>query len=94
MQAPAVSRLSSDAIAASDAEPVVVDQAGAICFRKEGGGDRFELLPICGRTTGLWGITKGHLEYGEDTPGAAVQEAFEEAGVIGTALNDQIGGCT
>lgn len=67
MQTPAVSRLSSDAIAASDAEPVVVDQAGAICIRKESGGDRFEVLLICGRTTGLWGIPKGHLEYGEDT---------------------------
>jgi 8-oxo-dGTP pyrophosphatase MutT (NUDIX family) len=94
MQTPAVSRLSSDAIAASDAEPVVVDQAGAICIRKESGGDRFEVLLICGRTTGLWGIPKGHLEYGEDTPGAAVREAFEEAGVIGTASNDEIGGYT
>ena len=59
MQTSAVSRLSSDAITVSDSEPDVVDQAGAICFRKEADGDRFEVLLICGRTTGLWGIPKG-----------------------------------
>lgn len=94
MQTSAVSRLSPDVITVSDAEPVVVDQAGAICFRKEADGDRFEVLLICGRTTGLWGIPKGHLEYGEDTLRAAVREAFEEAGVIGTALTGEIGGYT
>ncbi|WP_143348579.1 NUDIX hydrolase [Ensifer adhaerens] len=94
MQTSAVSRLSSDAIAVSDAEPVVVDQAGAICFRRESGGERFEVLLISGRTTGLWGIPKGHLEHGEDTAAAAAREAFEEAGVIGTALKDEVGGFT
>ena len=94
MQTTAVSRLSSDAIAVSEAAPVTVNQADAICFRRESGGNCFEVLLISGRTTGLWGIPKGHLECGEDTAAAAAREAFEEAGVIGMALKDEIGGFT
>ena len=54
-------------------------QVGALCFR-ENNGER-EVLLISSRGTGRWIIPKGWPIDGKDAPEAALQEAWEEAGV-------------
>ncbi|MBZ7927547.1 NUDIX domain-containing protein (plasmid) [Ensifer adhaerens] len=74
--------------------PAAVVQAGAICYRRARATDGYDVLLISGRSTGRWGIPKGHLEAGETTKGAAAREAFEEAGVVGVATEHSVGGFT
>ncbi|MEI2298496.1 NUDIX hydrolase [Ensifer sp. MJa1] len=94
MQITVASRPLTDARAALDVNATVVEQAGALCYRRAEDADRFDLLLISGRTSGLWGIPKGHLEIGETTDAAAAREAFEEAGVVGSASQQSIGSYT
>lgn len=66
-------------------------QAGALCVRRQGPHDESEVLLISSRSTGLWGIPKGHMEPGETVRQVAEREAYEEAGVRGIALEPAIG---
>lgn len=54
-------------------------QVAALCYR-EGECGR-EVLLVTSRDTGRWIIPKGWPINGKDAPGAALQEAWEEAGV-------------
>ncbi len=83
-----------DSYAHVSARPIVVEQAGAICFRKVPDTDRYEVLLITGRSSGQLGIPKGHVHAGETTYAAAAREAFEEAGVIGAPLEIPVGSYT
>ncbi|SCB40685.1 NUDIX hydrolase [Rhizobium hainanense] len=66
-------------------------QAGAICLRMGATPDDSEIALVVSRTSGSWGIPKGHVELGETSQQAAEREAFEEAGVEGSALEPVIG---
>lgn len=59
-----------------------LQQAGAICYRRNGSG-RLRVLLVGSLRNGRWGIPKGHLDPGETSSVAALREAFEEAGVAG-----------
>ncbi len=59
-----------------------VQQAGAICYRRNESG-RLRVLLVGSLRNGRWGIPKGHLDPGETSSVAALREAFEEAGVAG-----------
>jgi 8-oxo-dGTP pyrophosphatase MutT (NUDIX family) len=59
-----------------------IQQAGAICYRRNGRG-QLRILLVGSRRNGRWGVPKGHLDHGETTAQAARRESFEEAGVIG-----------
>ncbi|EBA11272.1 NUDIX hydrolase [Roseobacter sp. CCS2] len=72
-------------------------QVAALCYR--GKGDDMEVLLITSRDTGRWIIPKGWPISGLETSEAALQEAWEEAGVrnskatpqpIGTYTYDKI----
>lgn len=54
-------------------------QVGALCYRQKG-AETLVLL-ITSRGTGRWIIPKGWPMRGKDAAGAALQEAWEEAGV-------------
>ncbi|OAN80508.1 NUDIX hydrolase [Sulfitobacter sp. EhC04] len=54
-------------------------QVAALCFRDTPEGKR--VLLITSRDTGRWIVPKGWPIDGLDGPGAALQEAWEEAGV-------------
>jgi 8-oxo-dGTP pyrophosphatase MutT (NUDIX family) len=69
---------------------VIVEQAGALCLRDN--GVVREVLLISSLNTGRWGIPKGHIEPGEPIWTTAEREAYEEAGVLGTARKASIGG--
>ncbi|MBY3328863.1 NUDIX hydrolase [Rhizobium laguerreae] len=67
-----------------EAAPVsIVEQAGAICYRRTKKG-QIQVLLVGSRRNGRWGLPKGHVEPGESTSITAAREAFEEAGVRGT----------
>lgn len=59
-----------------------VQQAGAICYRRNGSG-QLQILLVGSRRNGRWGVPKGHLDQGETSEVAAGRESFEEAGVVG-----------
>ncbi|MBB5537655.1 NUDIX domain-containing protein [Rhizobium giardinii] len=69
----------------------LIEQAGAICLRKAGGREKVEVPLIGSLRNGRWGIPKGHVEPGETSRQAAEREAFEEAGIIGTAMERVVG---
>lgn len=54
-------------------------QVAALCYRNTPAGK--EVLLITSRDTGRWIVPKGWPIDGFDGPGAALQEAWEEAGV-------------
>ncbi len=54
-------------------------QVAALCYRRTGGEK--EVLLVTSRGTGRWIIPKGWPMPGTDSAGAALQEAWEEAGV-------------
>jgi 8-oxo-dGTP pyrophosphatase MutT (NUDIX family) len=56
-------------------------QAGAIAYRVVDG--RVEVLLMTSRDTGRWIIPKGNIAPGNTAARAALQEAYEEAGVKG-----------
>jgi bis(5'-nucleosidyl)-tetraphosphatase len=62
-----------------------VSQAGAVVFRTDGGSVRV-LLVRSRKNPGVWVFPKGHLEEGESHADAAIREAEEEAGILGTLV--------
>lgn len=54
-------------------------QVAALCFTRK--GPKKKVLLVTSRDTGRWIIPKGWPIDGKDAPGAAMQEAWEEAGV-------------
>ncbi|QDC09139.1 NUDIX hydrolase [Oceanicola sp. D3] len=54
-------------------------QVAALCYRRTEGEK--EVLLVTSRGTGRWIIPKGWPMRGKDSAGAALQEAWEEAGV-------------
>ena len=65
-------------------------QVAALCLRGEGAGR--EVLLITSRDTGRWILPKGWPIDGLTAPGAALQEAWEEAGVqSGTITAEPLG---
>ena len=65
-------------------------QVAALCLRDTGAGR--EVLLITSRDTGRWILPKGWPIDGLTAPGAALQEAWEEAGVkTGTITEDPLG---
>ncbi|MQX14002.1 NUDIX hydrolase [Sinorhizobium terangae] len=61
-----------------------VEQAGAICIRRSNEATS-EVLLVASLRHGRWGLPKGHIEEHETSKSTAEREAFEEAGVIGSA---------
>ena len=64
-------------------------QVGAICYRFRKG--ELEILLITTRRTGRWIIPKGWPMEDKSDAAAAAQEAYEEAGVIGTISDAMFG---
>lgn len=64
-------------------------QYGALCWRMHRG--RVEVLLITSRDTGRWVIPKGWPMPGKSAPEAAMQEAWEEAGVRGEGSATAVG---
>lgn len=54
-------------------------QVAALCYRSDARGKR--VLLITSRDTGRWILPKGWPMVGKNSPEAAMQEAWEEAGV-------------
>jgi 8-oxo-dGTP pyrophosphatase MutT (NUDIX family) len=71
-------------------EPLIVEQAGALCFRLSAQGKK-EVLVVSSRRNGRWGLPKGHMYPGETSHSAAAREVFGEAGIRGT-ISDAIVG--
>ncbi|WP_136636613.1 NUDIX hydrolase [Pseudooceanicola onchidii] len=65
-------------------------QVAALCFR--GSGDTTQVLLVTSRGTGRWIIPKGWPMTGKTSAEAALQEAWEEAGVEGGTCNGRIMG--
>ena len=59
-------------------------QVAALCYRRD--GDSKEVLLVTSRGTGRWILPKGWPIDGLDAGEAALQEAWEEAGVRKGAL--------
>lgn len=65
-------------------------QVAALCYARHGSGKK--VLLITSRDSGRWIIPKGWPIDGKDAPGAALQEAWEEAGVRkGNITTDPVG---
>ena len=64
-------------------------QFGALCYRSR--NDKTEVLLITSRGTGRWIVPKGWPVDGATPAEAALQEAWEEAGVIGKAQGNALG---
>jgi 8-oxo-dGTP pyrophosphatase MutT (NUDIX family) len=62
----------------------VLYQVGMVACRVTGG--RIEVLLLTSRDTGRWIIPKGNIEGTQSAPDAALQEAFEEAGLEGSVI--------
>ena len=67
-----------------------IEQAGAICIRRVR-KSRPEILLVGSRRNGRWGLPKGHIETHERSKETAEREAFEEAGVLGSAEAEPFG---
>jgi len=68
---------------------VVHKQACAIPCRVYGG--RLEVCLVTTRQKGHWVFPKGYIEPGETETGAALKEAWEEAGIRGRIVGDAVG---
>lgn len=67
-------------------------QVGALCLRQHQG--QTQVLVISSRGTGRWIIPKGWPMRGRSLAAAALQEAWEEAGVIGKVGKTALGSYT
>ena len=67
-------------------------QVAALCYRKTKSGKK--VLLVTSRGTGRWIIPKGWPIRGKGSAQAAMQEAWEEAGVRGRAKDAAIGSYT
>jgi 8-oxo-dGTP pyrophosphatase MutT (NUDIX family) len=68
----------------------MVEQVGAICFRTDSHGHA-EVVLVTTRETGRWTIPKGWPIKGLKAHATAEREAWEEAGVKGTARKSPLG---
>lgn len=64
-------------------------QVGALCLRHRNGAP--EVLLISSLDTGRWIIPKGWPMRGRSLAGAALQEAWEEAGIRGRVRHEALG---
>jgi len=64
-------------------------QFGALCYRVR--QDKVQVLLITSRGTGRWIVPKGWPMDGASPVDAALQEAWEEAGVEGRAMGNSLG---
>jgi len=64
-------------------------QVGAIPLRKTDSGT--EVCVIRRKGSGRWGIPKGFIDPGNTRQQAALNEAYEEAGLNGRIIGDSIG---
>ena len=64
----------------------IVEQAGAVVYRRDDSGPRI-LLVRARRNPEDWIFPKGHVDPGETAEEAAVREAEEEAGVTGRVVS-------
>lgn len=64
-------------------------QFSALCFRIK--RDKPEVLLISSRGTGRWIVPKGWPNPGLTPAASAAQEAWEEAGVVGEAIDQCLG---
>tara|TARA_R110002124_G_scaffold104621_2_gene254814 strand:+ start:4528 stop:4986 length:459 start_codon:yes stop_codon:yes gene_type:complete len=71
--------------------PGIRAQVAALCYRDTADGKR--VLLITSRDTGRWIVPKGWPIEGLDGPGAALQEAWEEAGVHKADIETDPVGC-
>lgn len=62
-------------------------QVAALCYRRKRSGK--QVLLITSRGTGRWILPKGWLMNGKDAGEAALQEAWEEAGVRKGRIEDE-----
>lgn len=60
-------------------------QVAALCYRSDAAGKK--VLLISSRDSRRWVVPKGWPMDGYDAPGAAMQEAWEEAGVVEGNIN-------
>ncbi len=65
-------------------------QFAALCYRRRR-KNKFEVLLITGRKSGRWKLPKGWPVNGLTPAEAAMKEAYEEAGVLGTCHDECIG---
>lgn len=65
------------------------EQVAALCARHKAG--RVEVLMITSRTTRRWILPKGWQMAGKSAADSALIEAWEEAGVIGSAGDTPVG---
>ncbi|MDO6520863.1 NUDIX hydrolase [Shimia thalassica] len=63
-------------------------QVAALCYRED--GPKKKVLLVSSRDTGRWIIPKGWPIDGKDAHEAAMQEAWEEAGVKKGDVSDQV----
>lgn len=64
-------------------------QTGALPWRRR--GKRLQVLLVTGRVSKRWSVPKGWPMFGKTLAEAAAREAYEEAGVKGTAEEQPIG---
>jgi 8-oxo-dGTP pyrophosphatase MutT (NUDIX family) len=69
---------------------MIIEQAGALCFRVSSKGEQ-QVLLVGSHRNGRWGLPKGHIDPGEPSHEAAAREAYEEAGIRGD-ISDAIAG--
>lgn len=67
-------------------------QVAALCYRETSAGQT-EVLLITSRDTGRWVVPKGWPMKDKQAAEAALQEAWEEAGVTNRAVNEGRIGC-
>ena len=65
-----------------------VPQASVVPYRFR--GDRLEICLITSRRSGRWGFPKGTVDALESPASCALREAFEEAGLTGSIIDEPI----
>jgi 8-oxo-dGTP pyrophosphatase MutT (NUDIX family) len=66
-------------------EPTLVRQAGAVPVRAG------QVCLVTSRSGKRWVVPKGHMEPGKSASEIALQEAWEEAGLVGLVRHDPLG---
>ena len=64
-------------------------QAAVVPFRRR--GQAAQVCLICRKTSRKWGIPKGFIDPGDTSEEAALNEAWEEAGLNGRIVGDPVG---
>ena len=71
---------------------MIRSQVGGLCYRIR--NERAEILLVTTRGAGRWIIPKGWPLAGETAGASALQECWEEAGVVGTLSGSALGAFT